>query len=67
MIVNVACKWGLTSAHYEAMTKAYNKWSKSGFEIIGVPCNQFKNQEPGSADEISSYAKDNFNSEFPLL
>ena len=49
------------------MTNAYKQWSQKGLQILAVPCNQFKNQEPGSSAEINTYVKDNFQSEFPLL
>lgn len=48
LIVNVACQWGFTSTNYEELTKIYQKWSKYGFEILAVPCNQFNNQESGT-------------------
>lgn len=62
MFVNVACAWLLTSSNYKAMTKAYNKWKKEGFEILAVPCNQFKNQESGTSAEIHSFVKTNYES-----
>ena len=49
------------------MTESYNKWKKSGFEILAVPCNQFNNQEPGTAADINNFVKNKFESEFPLL
>ena len=67
MVVNVACQWGLTSSHYEAMTKLYEDWKKQGLEILAVPCNQFNDQESGTNAEIHSFVKDKFKSAFPLL
>ena len=54
LIVNVASKCGLTP-QYEAMQKIHNDLADRGFSVLGVPCNQFLGQEPGSADEIASF------------
>ena len=65
LVVNVASKCGLTP-QYEAMQKLHTDLSDRGFSVLGVPCNQFADQEPGSADEIQSFCSNNFNVTFPL-
>jgi glutathione peroxidase len=44
----------------------YGKFKDQGFEILGVPCNQFAGQEPGSDDEIAEFCERNFGVTFPL-
>lgn len=67
MVVNVACKWGLTSENYQEMVKAHERWKNSGFEIIAFPCNQFFGQESGSPEEIEAFVKNNFKASFPIM
>jgi len=66
LIVNVASKCGLTP-QYEGLEKLYETYKDRGFTIIGVPCNQFMGQEPGTADEIAEFCSTNYNVQFPLL
>jgi len=66
LYVNVASKCGLTP-QYEALQALYEGRQEGGFVIVGVPCNQFGGQEPGSSDEIASFCKLNYGVEFPLL
>ena len=66
MIVNVASKWGLTQRNYTQLVQIHNEFKDKGFEIIGFPCNQFGNQEPGSPEEIQKYAYGTFGVQFPL-
>lgn len=65
LVVNVASKCGLTP-QYETMQKLHSDLSSRGFSVFGVPCNQFADQEPGTADEIQSFCSDNYNVTFPL-
>lgn len=65
LVVNVASKCGLTP-QYEAMQKLHIDLSGRGFSVLGVPCNQFAGQEPGSADEIQSFCSTNYKVTFPL-
>lgn len=65
LVVNVASKCGLTP-QYEAMQKLHADLSSRGFSVLGVPCNQFAGQEPGSANEIESFCSDTYNVTFPL-
>lgn len=66
MVVNVASKCGLTP-QYEGLQRIFEEYQDRGFFVIGVPCNQFMGQEPGTDAEICSFAQDQFNVTFPLL
>lgn len=58
LFVNVASKCGFTP-QYADLQKLHEKYKKN-LVIIGVPCNQFMNQEPGSNEEIASFCKKNY-------
>ena len=45
----------------------YNKHKDEGLIVLGFPCNQFGGQEPGNADKIRQFTRDNYNVEFPLF
>jgi glutathione peroxidase len=66
LLVNVASKCGLTP-QYEQLQALHDKYSEQGLAIVGVPCNQFRGQEPGTAEEIAQFCKDNYGIEFDLL
>jgi glutathione peroxidase len=66
LIVNVASKCGLTP-QYEALEKIHETYKDRGFSVIGVPCNQFMGQEPGTADEIAEFCSTTYGVTFPLL
>jgi glutathione peroxidase len=66
LLVNVASKCGLTP-QYEQLQALHDKYSKQGLAIVGVPCNQFKGQEPGTADEIAEFCEARYGVEFDLL
>jgi len=66
LIVNVASKCGLTP-QYEGLEKIYEQYKDRGFTVVGVPCNQFMGQEPGSADEIAEFCSTTYGVKFPLL
>ena len=66
LIVNVASKCGLTP-QYEGLEKLHETLGGRGFEVLGFPCNQFMEQEPGSADEIQEFCSLNYGVEFPLF
>jgi glutathione peroxidase len=65
IIVNVASKCGFTN-QYEDMQKIWNKYEKNGVIIIGVPSNNFGNQEPGSSTEIKNFCEAKFGITFPM-
>lgn len=64
LIVNTATGCGFTP-HYEPLEAMYRDLRDKGFEILDFPCNQFANQAPGSADEIQSFCKLKYGTEFP--
>ncbi|GAP54951.1 glutathione peroxidase [Arthrobacter sp. Hiyo6] len=65
MVVNVASQCGFTP-QYGGLELLYNKFRHQGFEILGVPCNQFAGQEPGNDEEIAEFCQRNFGVTFPL-
>ena len=64
LFVNVASKCGFTS-QYDGLQELYNTY-KDKLVVIGLPCNQFGGQEPGTAKEIESFCKANYGVDFPL-
>lgn len=66
LIVNVASKCGATP-QYEQLEDLHEKYQEKGLAVIGVPCNQFGMQEPGSAKEIEDFCKSTYQVQFDLL
>ena len=66
LVVNVASKCGLTP-QYEALERLARDYGSRGLTVVGVPCNQFMGQEPGSADEIQTFCSTTYGVTFPLL
>ena len=66
LVVNVASKCGLTP-QYSALEKLAQDYGDRGLTVIGVPCNQFMGQEPGSAEEIQTFCSGTYGVTFPLL
>jgi glutathione peroxidase len=66
LIVNVASKCGLTP-QYESLEKAYEQYRDKGLVVLGFPCNQFGEQEPGSEAEIHDFCISNFGVKFPMF
>lgn len=66
LFVNVASRCGLTP-QYETLVELHQRFKDQGFEILGVPCNQFMGQEPGTADEIEEFCSTTYGVDFPLL
>jgi glutathione peroxidase len=66
MFVNVASQCGLTP-QYEALEKLYEKYMNAGFVIVGVPANEFGNQEPGTDAEIKEFCSTKYNVKFPMM
>jgi len=65
LVVNVASRCGLTP-QYEALQAIHGRFADKGFCVLGVPCNQFLGQEPGTAEEIQEFCDTRFNVTFPL-
>jgi len=66
LVVNTASKCGLTP-QYEGLEKLYKKYKDKGFVILGFPCNQFANQEPGDEKSISENCLINYGVSFPMF
>lgn len=66
LIVNTASQCGFTP-QYTGLQNLYETYKNSGFTVLGFPCNQFGNQEPGSDAEIESFCQVNFGVTFPLF
>ncbi|HQT65199.1 MAG: glutathione peroxidase [Acidocella sp. 20-57-95] len=66
VIVNTASKCGFTP-QYKGLEALWRDHKDSGLMVIGVPCNDFGGQEPGSADEISSFCELNYGVDFPMM
>lgn len=66
LVVNVASKCGLTP-QYTALEKLAQDYRDRGLTVIGVPCNQFMGQEPGTAEEIQAFCSTTYGVTFPLL
>ena len=66
LLVNVASKCGNTP-QYKGLEAMYEKYKDKGFVIVGVPCNDFNSQEPGSAADIVKFCTDNYDVTFPLM
>jgi glutathione peroxidase len=64
LVVNVASKCGLTP-QYTGLEALHEQ--RSDVVVVGVPCNQFKGQEPGSAEEIQEFCSTTYGVTFPLL
>ena len=66
LIVNVASKCGLTP-QYEQLENIQKAWADRGFVVLGFPCNQFLEQEPGSDEEIKTYCTTTWGVTFPMF
>ncbi|MBR6331766.1 MAG: glutathione peroxidase, partial [Dehalococcoidales bacterium] len=66
IIVNTATGCGFTP-QYKELESMYEKYHEKGLEIIDVPCNQFRNQAPGSDEEIHQFCTVNYNTQFPQM
>ncbi|MFJ8697050.1 glutathione peroxidase [Streptomyces roseolilacinus] len=66
LVVNVASQCGLTP-QYAGLEKLQQQYGERGLTVLGVPCNQFGGQEPGSAEEIRTFCSTTYGVSFPLL
>ena len=66
LVVNVASKCGFTP-QYEGLEALQRRYRADGFTVLGFPCNQFGQQEPGDADEIANFCKLTYDVDFPIF
>jgi glutathione peroxidase len=66
LIVNTASNCGFTP-QYQGLEKLHRKYAGQGLAVLGFPCNQFGDQEPGSAAEIAAFCSREFKVDFPLF
>ena len=66
LVVNTASKCGFTP-QYAGLTQIWKQHQAEGLVVIGVPSNDFGQQEPGSADEIGSFCEVNYGVDFPMM
>ncbi|MBN3859503.1 redoxin family protein [Neisseriaceae bacterium PsAf] len=66
LIVNTASKCGFTP-QFEKLEHLYQKYKDQGFTILGFPCNQFANQDPGNNQEIMTFCQKNYGVTFPMF
>jgi glutathione peroxidase len=65
LVVNVASKCGLTP-QYAGLEQLQEEYGDKGFSVLGVPCNQFLGQEPGTPEEIATFCSTTYGVTFPL-
>ncbi len=66
LIVNTASQCGFTP-QYKELQSLYQKYAERGLVVLGFPCNQFGQQEPGSATDIQTFCETRFGVSFPLF
>ncbi|WP_266097062.1 glutathione peroxidase [Marinobacter salinisoli] len=66
LIVNTASKCGFTP-QFEGLQALYSDLQERGLEVLGFPCNQFMNQDPGNNESISEFCSLNFGVNFPMF
>lgn len=66
LIVNTASQCGFTY-QYEGLEALHRKYADQGVEVLGFPCNQFGDQEPGDAEEIKSFCSLTYDVTFPMF
>ena len=65
LVVNVASRCGLTP-QYAVLEELHERYADRGFSVLGVPCNQFGGQEPGTAEEIAEFCSASYGVTFPM-
>ncbi len=66
LVVNTASQCGFTP-QYEGLQRLHDEYGAQGFTVLGFPCDQFGNQEPGDDAEIAGFCQRNFGVTFPLF
>ncbi len=65
LVVNVASRRGLTP-QYAELEQLHERFAPAGFTVLGVPCNQFGGQEPGTAEQIATFCSNTYGVTFPM-
>ncbi|WP_244930758.1 glutathione peroxidase [Nocardioides sp. W7] len=65
LLVNVASKCGLTP-QYAGLEQLHEEYAGAGFTVVGLPCNQFMGQEPGTSEEIAEFCSATYGVTFPM-
>ena len=66
LVVNTASQCGFTP-QFEGLEKLHQQYADQGLAVLGFPCNQFGNQDPGSNDEIGAFCQKNYGVSFPMF
>lgn len=66
LIVNTASRCGFTP-QFAGLERLYQDYRQAGLSVLGFPCNQFGNQDPGSDDEIAEFCRVNYGVTFPMM
>lgn len=66
LVVNVASRCGMTP-QYEQLEQLQRQYADQGFTVLGIPCNQFMGQEPGTAEDIKEFCSTTYGVTFPLM
>jgi glutathione peroxidase len=66
LLVNVASECGYTP-QYRGLQALYNRYAPDGLAVLGFPCNQFGQQEPGTADQIAAFCSTRYGVTFPMF
>lgn len=66
LIVNTASECGFTP-QYKGLEAVYEQFKDQGLVVLGFPCNQFRAQEPGTAEQIAAFCEKNYRVTFPLF
>ncbi|RDW17138.1 glutathione peroxidase [Oceanobacillus arenosus] len=66
LIVNTASECGFTP-QFEGLQSLYEKYKGQDFVVLGFPCNQFGNQDPGTNEDIASFCQANYGVSFPIF
>ena len=66
LVVNTASECGLTP-QFEGLEELYRAYADDGLVVLGFPCNQFGNQEPGDAEQIGAFCQRNYGVSFPMM